>query len=384
MFRNLFRNLDRKYVKIAAYAGFTCLITFYAGYIIWHNLPVLQTVAVLLGAIMKPLTLGGVITYLLYPLVNSVQKQIEKSFPNKKWTRSASVFLVLILIAVLIIAFLAIVSIKFAKTLNFNSLTTILQNYKTDLKTFLDQVSKYLAAYGIKLPSLDGFGSTASNISGSVSNITSFVSGIASGASTIFFGIIFAIYFLIDGHRISSYWGNVIRKLFPPNTIRICKELLNDADSCFSGYIRGQSIDAVIVGVTVSLVFSFMGMKYALIIGLLAGVGNLIPYFGPSLGYISVILVNLIDGNIPMLIYGLIVLQIIMIIDGNIINPRLLANTISIHPLLVVASLLAGGAIGGLLGLLLAVPVGAFLKLQFDKWLARKEPPEDAPEKQDQ
>jgi predicted PurR-regulated permease PerM len=78
-----------------------------------------------------------------------------------------------------------------------------------------------------------------------------------------------------------------------------------------------------------------------------------------------------------MLALGLVVLQIIMMIDGNIINPRLLAGSIKVHPLLVVASLLAGGAIGGLLGMLLAVPTGAFIRMQFEKWLAKKEPPEE-------
>ena len=135
--------------------------------------------------------------------------------------------------------------------------------------------------------------------------------------------------------------------------------------------------DAILVGAVVSIVFSFMKMKYALVIGLLAGIGNLIPYVGPALGYISVILVNLIAGDFRMLVIGLVVLEVIMLIDGNIINPRLLAGTIKVHPLLVIASLLAGGAIGGLLGMLLAVPTGAFIRMQFEKWLAKKEPPEE-------
>ena len=135
--------------------------------------------------------------------------------------------------------------------------------------------------------------------------------------------------------------------------------------------------DAILVGAVVSVVFSFMKMKYALVIGLLCGIGNLIPYVGPALGYISVILVNLIAGDFRMLVIGLVVLEVIMLIDGNIINPRLLAGTIKVHPLLVIASLLAGGAIGGLLGMLLAVPTGAFIRKKKKKWLAKKEPPEE-------
>ena len=119
-------------------------------------------------------------------------------------------------------------------------------------------------------------------------------------------------------------------------------------------------------------------MPYAVVIGFITGFGNLIPYVGPTLGYIAVILANVINGfDLRMIIIGLVVLEIIMLIDGNILNPRLLAGAIQIHPLLVIASLLAGGAVGGILGMLLAVPVGAFIKLQFEKWLAKKEPPEE-------
>ena len=73
-----------------------------------------------------------------------------------------------------------------------------------------------------------------------------------------------------------------------------------------------------------------------------------------------------------MLLIGLIIVIIIMFIDGNIINPRLLAGSVHVHPLLVVASLLAGGAIGGLIGMVVAVPCGALIKLRFDKWVDEK------------
>ena len=367
MLHSYFSKLDRKYVKIAAYAGGTCLITFFLGYLVWTSLPGLSSIGALLAAVMKPLTLGGVICYLLYPLVGFVQKKLEKPFPGKKWTRTIAVFAVVILIIALILVFLIIVSTTLVKQINVQSIVSLFESTQTDFESLLDQITMYLEKFNIKIPNI---GSAASNLSGIVGSI-------ASGTSTVFFGLIFAIYFLIDGTNISSYWKNVTEKLFRPKTIRTAKELLADADVCFSGYIRGQSMDAVLVGSVVSIVFSFMGMKYALVIGLLAGFGNLIPYVGPALGYIAVTFVNLMNWNIPMLIAGLVVLEIIMFIDGNVINPRLLAGTISIHPLLVIASLLAGGAIGGLLGMLLAVPVGAFLKLQFEKWLKRKEPPKD-------
>lgn len=208
--------------------------------------------------------------------------------------------------------------------------------------------------------------------SGLAGSLTNAVSNITSAASTVFFGMVFAVYFMIDGTNISRYWKRVGRRIFPAKTIRTMREWSTDADRCFSGYIRGQAIDALIVGVVASVAFVLMKMKFALVSGLIVGVGNLIPYVGPIFGYAAVILINVMSWNPKMMLIGLITLAVIMFIDGNVINPKLLAGSIKIHPLLVIASLIAGGAIGGFLGMLVAVPIGAWIKIQFDKWVDRR------------
>ena len=108
-------------------------------------------------------------------------------------------------------------------------------------------------------------------------------------------------------------------------------------------------------------------------IALMVGIGNLIPYVGPIVGYVSVVLVCLPTQSYRQMLIGIIALFVIMLVDGNIINPRLLSNNIKIHPLLVVAALIGGGAIGGFVGMLVAVPVAALIKLYFDRFLDVKE-----------
>ena len=99
----------------------------------------------------------------------------------------------------------------------------------------------------------------------------------------------------------------------------------------------------------------------------------MIPYVGPIVGYCAVVILCLPTASYHELLAGLISLFVIMLIDGNVINPRLLSSNIKIHPLLVVAALIGGGALGGFVGMLVAVPVAALIKLYFDRFLDKKE-----------
>ena len=121
--------------------------------------------------------------------------------------------------------------------------------------------------------------------------------------------------------------------------------------------------------ILISLVLSITGVKFSLVIGIFAGIGNLIPYFGPIIAYISTTIVCLMNGEMNKLVISIIILIIIQFIDGNFIGPKLLSRSIQIHPLIIIISLIFGSAIGGFLGMLLAVPVGAYIKLVFVKFI---------------
>jgi len=141
----------------------------------------------------------------------------------------------------------------------------------------------------------------------------------------------------------------------------------------FSGYIRGQFVDAAIVGVLSSVALLIAGVPSAIVVGVLAGLGNLIPYVGPVLGFLTLVLVCIPAAAWGKLLAGAVILIVIMLVDSNLINPRLLGSNIRIHPLLVVAALIGGGALGGLVGMIVAVPVAALLKEQLDRHLDRRE-----------
>jgi len=226
--------------------------------------------------------------------------------------------------------------------LNFESET--LQQY---LKTAGAYVGGFLQSFGLGLVS-------------SVSNISSFV-------TTLLFTIVIGVYFLIDGPMMLTYWKRVMRALFSEKWNRRFARFVQDADQVFSGYIRGQLMDACVMMVLISIVLGVTGVKFAIVIGILSGLGNLIPYVGPFVAYASTAVVCLLEGDWKRLLIAIILLLIVQAIDANLIGPRLLSSNIEVHPLLVVISLIFGSAIGGLLGMLLAVPVGALIKVIFNR-----------------
>lgn len=360
------KSTDSKYTGVIQYGCIALAVTVIALYILYHMVPWLETAWHLITAVLKPLLTGCLICYLLYPFVQFFDQKLHKKIRNNRTCRSLAVLIVIVIILAAIAVLLSLLIWSAARQITQINMDTIKDALK-DAENSLGGVVGNLMNY------LEGQNITTSSITKKVTSyVTNALSNAAGTISVLFFGFIFAIYFLIDGKNISRYWKNAAKTLLPDKAIQVMKELASDADQCFSGYIRGQVLDAVIVGSVTTLVFLLIRMPNAPAIGLITGFGNLIPYVGPILGYASVVIINLIDFNPQMLVIGLIVLIIIMFIDGNIINPRLLANAVHVHPLLVVAALIAGGAIGGVAGMLLAVPCAAFIKMQFDKLLEKR------------
>jgi len=361
--------IDRKILKICTYAGLTALITFGLGIALYHSGPFWSKSWKIFTAVMKPVLAGIVIAYLLMPLTNFIDRRLSHSkefSAHASRTRGVSVLLtmaILFLVLALIILLIFGTVNKTIRNIDFEQIRQLGSQITEQYSELIDSITKFLADKGITI------GSLAPAALGIVNKAADFI-------KVLFFGLIFSIYFLYDGVRIGTYWKTTASLLFSEKIRARGRLLLKDADTAFSGYIRGQLIDALLVGVLVSIAMLIAQMPYALLIGFLTGFGNLIPYMGPLFGYGTVIITSLISGNVmehpAKLIIGLVILAVIQTVDGNVINPRLLSNQIEVHPLFVIACIIAGGSLGGFLGMLLAVPVGALIKTEFERYLAQK------------
>jgi len=378
-------NYDKKYTKISLYVIFTFLIIYILRDIIDNFAPIvtyLQNFLSWLTILLKPLFIGFAIAYLLYPIAGFFEKKLQNLSNKNKLKavlqKNARGYAVLITFAIIVlIIFLLLTAIVSTvsseiKIFTATDIDTLISAIAGSFESLSETIKSLLKSTNISSAEIETFTkdignmltaflqNTASNIFSSAQNITSFF-------SNLIFSIIFAIYFLLDGNGIMKYWDKVLYALFGKRIYDKTHIFLSDADSVFAGYIRGQCLDAAFMAVVVSIALALIGIKYSIIIGILTGIGNLIPYIGPFVAYASTILISILDGDYKKLIIAIIALFVIQTIDGNVVNPKLLSNNINIHPLLVVAALIIGGAIGGIIGMLMAVPCAGLIKLYFDK-----------------
>lgn len=376
-------NTNKKYTQIAIYVIITAVIIdilkFVLGYTPLIVVEVMEKLSWVLRVI-KPVIFGFIFAYLLEPAVDFFERHLKKLKILKKKQESCRTYGIVVSLVIVIVALAGILSLLVysvtdqLRLANLDDFVQLCQAYMNTFNEFYSNISTRLKELNIEsvelsqyvteastylLNFLEGFGK---NVLGSVTNISGFI-------STSIFSFIIMIYFLGDGKIIKAYLGKVSQALFSDKFNKRARSLLSDADTVFSGYIRGQLADALIMMVLISVTLSIIGVKFAIVIGIFAGIGNLIPYCGPIVAYVGTALVCLLNGQYKQLILAIVFLVIIQTVDGNVIGPKLLSHSINIHPLLVMISLIFGSAIGGLTGMLLAVPVGAFIKVLFVKFI---------------
>ena len=352
--------LDKKYLKICVYVAGTVLVTTLIAVLLFLSGGFWAKLWAIFTAVLKPMIIGGIICYLFMPIVNRLERLLNRK-KEHRFSRTLSVlitFLIVIVAILLILVLIAIAIYKNVESLNIESIKNLFTTLKDNYTQLWDFFKKQLEERNI---SPDNFSTI----------ITATTNAVGSFFSGLLFGVIFSIYFLLDRSNLSSYWKRAFRLIFGQKAEDQLILFMKDADKAFSGYIRGQFTDALIVGVMVTIILSIVGVPNAAIVGIFAGLGNLIPYLGPIIGYATLVIVCLPSGAFNKMIIGIIIFAIVMFVDGNIINPKLLSDNVEVHPLLVVAALIGGGAIGGIAGMLVAVPTAALIKLQFNRYLEK-------------
>lgn len=301
------------------------ILIIYFSIMVLNKLNILEFILTLLS-ILSPLFIGIVVSWLLRPIVDYLE--------NKGLNRAFSLILIYLILIFLIYIIIINCVPKFINELDefINIFPSILDNInikflninsiKEDLFCFINDITKDIPNKCISL---------------------------IGGISSILLGFVIAFYLLISNIDLSNY--------FNKNT----NKLINRVNDLLRGYVKGTLLSAFIIFILSTIVFYIVGIKEALLFGIICGITDIIPIIGPYIGAVLPIIVSFTKS----ITYGILVSILILIIqgvEGNVVQPVIMSKSVNIHPVTTIVSLLVFGHFLGIIGMIIAVPTICTLK----------------------
>lgn len=365
---------DKKYLYwgVTAFCVIAAAILFYMAL---HYLPLLRSGLSALVGILSPFIWGLVICYLLSPLMNLIERKAliplagklyrkHKKKDGRGLARGLAVLFSEIVFVTVIAALIGLIIPQL-----FQSLETIVNTSPQYISNAIDWLTKLLNDY----PVIEQYVTTTlSNVSqnlvswinttvltkfGSLlSNLTSGVYGVARGLYNLIIGIIVSVYILSAKEKFAAGAKRVLYSIFTVEAAQKILEGLDFTDKTFMGFINGKLLDSAIIGLICYIGCALLRMPYTLLVSIIVGVTNVIPFFGPFIGAVPCTLIILLVEPMKGLIFVLFVI-LLQQLDGNIIGPKILGNSTGITGFWVMFSIILGAGLFGFWGMLLGVPV---------------------------
>ena len=368
------KKIDSKYIKIGivAFSVIICSVLFYFAFFDKNTLFIFFKK---IGDVLTPFAIGAVLAYLLKPMCVMYERLVSKWFKKMKrrhkaerYTTNISVFFTLItFFAIIYIMVAAIIPqvIDSIKTLvdtapeifdNFMSWLRNLVKDNAELTAVVDRFSvrgSDLIKIGInKLMEVD--------MSKWYSHLIDGVKGVITFLTNILVGIIAGVYILARRKKFAVQGTLLIHSIFKPKWADKVMDEIKYIDKMFSGFINGKIVDSIIIGILTFIVLSIFRMPYALLISVIVGITNIIPYFGPFMGAIPSALIILMIDPIKGF-WFIVIIIIIQQLDGNVIGPKILGESTGISSFWVLFSILLFGGLFGFVGMVIGVPLFAVI-----------------------
>ena len=331
-------------------------------FFIWRQMgDMITPVVSVINTILIPFVMGGFLYYITNPLVTLLEKKLKI---NRIFGILITLFLLFGLVTVGVIYLLPILINQLSSLINST------QNLYWEIQSFVNQLSKNPLFKSLNIQSTIqqlnlSYVDILQNILNSVTNsLGSVVSAVINTLMILIMTPIFLVYFLMDGHKLLPMLERTILKRDKLNI----SSLLTNLNATVARYISGISIDALLIGTLAYIGYSVIGLKYALVFAIFSALANLIPYVGPSIGLIPM-LITYFFTDFHKMLAALIYMLIIQQIDGNILYPRIVGSVMKVHPITIMVLLLLSSNIYGIMGMIVAIPTYSILK-EIVKFLA--------------
>ena len=325
-----------------------------------------------LTGILMPFIYGAVIAYLLKPVCNCVENFLRRLLPEKMGTAANMLAVTISLLFGILVVYALIMMIV---PQLITSVTTLYYTARNNLNDFVDWAShQEIIASNQKL--LDFIETSYDNLQDTLDNLVrtklvpsmqSLLSGAALGVMSfvtflknIVIGLIVSVYLLASRKKFGQQGKLILYSQVKPRWANLIMEEIRYADRMFGGFINGKILDSAIIGVLCYIACLIFKFPSALLVSVIIGVTNVIPFFGPFIGAIPATLLILIQNPIKALWFVLFVL-VLQQVDGNIIGPKILGNTTGLSSFWVLFAILLFGGLWGFVGMIIGVPLFAVI-----------------------
>ena len=350
--------IDKKPESILDWVAIVCAgIAFY---LLLNNLGYFLGGFGALMGILSPFFGGIVIAYILDPMVRFFHAKLLKYSKRWRWVAILLAYLVAVLLIVLL-AWLVIPQIV-------NSIGMLFTNFPSYIQGVQEMLLYVQSEYGIDLQQatkmLDDSEAMVKEIyamaTEAMPQIVASIGSVASNFVAVFTSIAASIYMLADKDHLLHQLRTLAHAFLPEkvasNTLRIC----HYANVNFTGFFVGKIIDSAIIGVITFVAMTILRLDFAVLISVFIGITNIIPVFGPFIGAIPSVFILLLIDPLQAVIFCVLIL-IIQQLDGNFIGPKILGSSIGISALWILFSIVVGGDLFGIVGMVVGVPVFATL-----------------------
>ncbi|MFC7394366.1 AI-2E family transporter [Scopulibacillus cellulosilyticus] len=317
---------------------------------------ILKPVLIFIETIFLPILLAGVCFYLFNPIIDFLERRGVKRIVS---------ILVLYILIIDIIALIVTSVIPPLKE-QIQSLIINIPKLSNEIQEIIHKVtqSKIVHKAGESLNT--DINKIAKNLTSQLSKYAAgFSQGILAFVSTLTEVVLsiavlpFLLFYLLkDGKKLPDYFVT----LLPNRTRHEAKEILGDMNHALSAYIRGQIFVAICIGILLFIGYTIIGLNYALLLAVVAMVTNVVPYVGPIVAISPAIIIAIVTS--PFMIVKLaIVWVVVQLLEGKVISPQIMGKSLHVHPITVIFVILTAGNLFGLVGIILAVPGYAVLKV---------------------
>lgn len=306
-----------------------------------------------------PLVIALLLKFLLQPAVNFLETR-----GMRRLTAMSVLYLGIVVVLGTTLYFLLPLLAKEARVFSGD-----LPHYERVLESALDKIREFILLKfpGASVPDLYAVVHGYIETKGGqlLSSVPRYLSVAVSALSVAALVPVIAFFYLVDGHLIQK----ALLQLAPNRYFEMFILLSDKVMGAVQAFIRGQLIDALSVGVMTSIGLASIGLPFFLVIGMIAGMGNLIPYLGPVIGFIPAFIVLLVspEGFSTIgLIKVLAVFVAVQFIEGTFIYPIAVGKSVNLHPLVVIMGVTAGGILGGVVGMIIVIPVICVIKVTLE------------------